>query len=58
MKRLIATIALAAGVLAVLLPGAVTAARATPGAVTAAQATPTSSNNRAKPFARPRSTCA
>jgi hypothetical protein len=44
MKRLIATIALAA---AVLLPGAVTAAHATPGAVTAAHATPTSWISRA-----------
>jgi len=41
MKRLIATIALAAAVLAVLLPGAVSAAHATPGAVTASHATPT-----------------
>ena len=42
MTRLIATIALAAAVLTVLLAGAVTAAHATPGAVTAAHATPTS----------------
>src|SRR6476659_691539 len=48
MKRFIAPIALAAAVLAVALPGAVTAAHATPlpGAITAAHGTPTSSNNR------------
>lgn len=47
MKRLIATIALAIGMLTVLLPGAVTAAHATPGTVTAAHATPTSYISRA-----------
>ena len=44
MKRLIVAIALAAAMVTVLLPGAVTAAHATPssGAVTAAHATPVS----------------
>jgi hypothetical protein len=48
MKRPIATIALAAGVLTVFLPGAATAAHATADAVTAAHATPTSRTNRAQ----------
>ena len=48
MKRLVATIALAAAVLTVLLGSAFTAAHATPGAVTAAHTTPTSSTNRAQ----------
>lgn len=47
MKRFIAPIALAAAVLAGLIPGAATAAHATPGAVTAAHATPTSGITRA-----------
>jgi len=47
MKRLIATIALAAGVLTVLLAGAVTSAHATPGTVTAAYIKPTNGITRA-----------